>query len=266
MKLLRETCRGSRRHVLDWVELPSFQRELNAMLEPTGARISDSDSAMPTGWSNPKEARLETFGPRYMPDAAPWASLLKWWLRNPTGANTPNWDLAATCRIRERRGLVLVEAKAHSFEVSTSGKRIRSDASSRSKENHIQITNAIEQAREALAAQEPGVGISTKSSYQLSNRVAHAWWLAHHGIPVVLVYLAFLNDERMADQGLPIKDDQDWRRWFWSHARESLPESFGERWLSCGPASLFLALRARDMPVGYGEATTETRISKHNAY
>lgn len=243
MKLLRETCRGSRRHVLDWVELPSFQRELNAMLEPTGARISDSDSIMPTGWSNPKEARLETFGPRNMPDAAPWASLLKWWLRNPTGANTPNWDLAATC-----------------------GKRIRSDASSRSKENHIQITNAIEQAREALAAQEPGVGISTKSSYQLSNRVAHAWWFAHHGIPVVLVYLAFLNDERMADQGLPIKDDQDWRRWFWSHARESLPESFGERWVSCGPASLFLALRTRDMPVGYGDATTETRISYHDGY
>ena len=38
--------------------------------------------------------------------------LRDWWLAVERGANTPNWDLASTCRVEGKRGLLLVEAKA----------------------------------------------------------------------------------------------------------------------------------------------------------
>lgn len=36
-----------------------------------------------------------------------------WWLEVVPRANTPNWDIASTCRINGKRGVLLVEAKAH---------------------------------------------------------------------------------------------------------------------------------------------------------
>lgn len=252
MQLKREETRGSRRHVLDWLESPRFLEELNGCLRGTGAVVRPDDRWMPAGWNAPEEARLERFGPEHLPEAGDWGALLRWWLKYPTRANTPNWDLASTCRVGSRRGLLLVEAKAHSFEMSMSGKTLSQKATDRSRANDTRIREAIQQASAALAGAVPGVALSASREYQLANRVAHAWWLATQGIPTVLIYLAFLNDTRMRDLGEPLKDEEDWRGWFGVHSRGILPSDFAERWIDCGSAGMYLALRVRDMPIGYG--------------
>ena len=39
--------RGSRKHVLDWVQSPQFRTELNEMLKPTGAVTNATDRWIP---------------------------------------------------------------------------------------------------------------------------------------------------------------------------------------------------------------------------
>jgi hypothetical protein len=253
MILARHATRGSRRHLLDWVEAPTFINEINDLVAPAGARIDRSDAWGPNGWHDAREPRLETFGPRHLPEALDWSQLLRWWLVHSARANTPNWDLAATCTVEGRRGLVLVEAKAHSFELGMSGKTLRTDASERSRDNHERIRDAIAEAGQALTASVPGVHISASRTYQLANRIAHAWWLAKHGIPTVLVYLAFLNDERMVDIGEPIRSQEDWSRWFEIHARGVVPAEFADRWIDCGEAGMYFTLASLSMPRGYDD-------------
>ncbi len=56
--------RGSRKHILDWVEHESFLTEFRALLEPTGAQPR-AGTWLPRGYRSPDEARLETYGPRF---------------------------------------------------------------------------------------------------------------------------------------------------------------------------------------------------------
>ena len=102
-------------------------------------------------------------------------------------------DIASACEIEGKSGLLLVEAKAHENELSYSGKS-SPGVSVNSQGNHQQIGQAIAEANAGLelAAGNPW-GISRDSHYQLSNRFAWAWKLASLGVPVVLVYLGFLN-------------------------------------------------------------------------
>ena len=73
--------------------------------------------------------------------------LKTWWLAVPGGgkwARTPNWDIAATCKIRGEPGLLLVEAKAHEKELSAAGKS--RPASPNGRKNHDRIGLAIAEA------------------------------------------------------------------------------------------------------------------------
>jgi hypothetical protein len=70
--------------------------------------------------------------------------------------------------------------------------------------NHDKIGSAIRQANTNLNLISPGWNLSGDLHYQLSNRFAWSWKLASLGIPVVLVYLGFLNANDMSDQGHPI--------------------------------------------------------------
>lgn len=154
------------------------------------------------GYAQPKEAKLHANYSAFLPqDLKPM--LLNWWLAHTRGANVPNWDLAATCSIGGRRGLVLLEAKAHENELSPAGKVLRPDAPANSRENHERIDQAIEEARQALDRLVPGVRISRDSHYQLSNRVAYAWKLASLGIPNVLIYLGLIGDTGIPERLLP---------------------------------------------------------------
>ncbi len=240
----RESERGSRRHLLDWVESPRFVPRLNRLLSDTGAAVTDADVWRPTGWRDPAEAKLHEWGPEVLGDAVAWDELASWWLAHLKGANVPNWDLAATCGIDGGKGLVLVEAKAHDRELKNAGKGAPDPGSEKSAENHERIGRAIDQAREALRGEVPSIAISRDRHYQLSNRVAHAWWLASRGLSVVLVYLGFLNADDVADLGEPFDSDEHWRQVFRAHAAAVFPEGAMERWIPCGRGRFMVAVRS----------------------
>lgn len=250
--------RGSRRHVLDWVSSPGFPERLTALLEPTGALVSAGDVWMPRGWNAPDEARLETFGPRALGDAVDWSELTSWWLVHRKGANTPNWDLAATCSFGDRKGLVLVEAKAHERELHSDGKRLSTKASERSRQNHERIREAIAEASAGLDAVIPGISLSVDRCYQLANRVAFAWKLATLGVPVVLVYLGFLRAPNVGDLGTSFEDHAHWERCFLEHARGVLPRELLERRIELETGSMSLILRTLEAPAGDAAAGRPT--------
>jgi hypothetical protein len=196
--------RGSRKHVLDWLDSGSFVPTMNELLEPTGVTISDGER-WPKGHEDSKEARIgKACGE--LCDEALNDKIRKWWLAVPRGANVPNWDLACKATFPDgREGLVLVEAKAHEREFLNGW---RGKANGR-KENDVQIYRAIAEAREGLAA-FGDVRISRDSWYQLSNRVAFAWKLASEGVPTVLIYLGFTGDGGIRKAEVPLEDNAHW--------------------------------------------------------
>ena len=140
--------------------------------------------------------------------------LTDWWLAVQRGSmTTPCWDIASTCTVRGEPGLLLVEAKAHAGELDLKGKRLHRTASSNSQENHKQIGWAIVEASDGLAsATGKPWGLSRDHRSQLSNRFAWSWKLASLGIPVVLLYLGFLNAQDMADDGPLFRSEAEWTR------------------------------------------------------
>ena len=150
-------------------------------------------------------------------------SVTKWWLEVIPRANTPNWDIASTCRINGEKGMLLVEAKAHDRELSSSGKRPPTTANGI--KNHEKIGKAIKQASDDLNRISVGWKLSRDSHYQLCNRFAWSWKLAKLGIPVILVYLGFLHADEMADQGKPFVDHLAWLSAVSENARGFVPDS-----------------------------------------
>ncbi|MCT4587761.1 MAG: hypothetical protein N4A71_08065 [Carboxylicivirga sp.] len=185
--------KGSQRCVLDWLSSDTFLSSLNELLKATDATIKLSDSWLPVDYDNPQEGELKDFLKPHFGDEI-GEGIKKWWLSIAhANARTPNWDLLSTATIEGSKGLILVEAKAHAAELDgeSKGKPLRKDASENSIANHTQIGNAINEAKLSIS-NHTQVNISRDKFYQLSNRVAHAWWLANQGIPVVLLYLDFL--------------------------------------------------------------------------
>jgi hypothetical protein len=237
--------RGSRKHVLDWTGQPGFIEELLEMVNTSGCGASSATRWQPMGHAAPMEARLERFGPGAIPGHPAWPALRDWWLKHKRGANTPNWDIAVQCEIEGKPGLILVEAKANVPELSAFGKRPDPDPSPRSTENHDHIGDAIKEARAALTAHAPGIGIGRDQHYQLSNRLAFGWKLASLGIPTVLLYLGFTGDEGIRDAGQPFEHDRHWRDVFTAHLNDVCPSSILDRPLEIGLAKLWVLERSR---------------------
>ena len=169
-----------------------------------------------------------------------------WWLKHRTGrANTPNWDLVVSCQIAGQPGLILVEAKANKNEMHTSGKPIKGNASENSKANHEQIAKAIINARQGFKGSGWPLELSRDCCYQLSNRLAFTWKLATLGIPVVLIYLGFLEDEGISDAGRPFTSHQDWLDYFAECSRDVLIDGFCEEEVLLGGIPVWLLLRSR---------------------
>jgi hypothetical protein len=236
--------RGSRKHILDWTSLPEFPIELLRLVQPVRAVLTAESVWMPRGRSAPEEARLETFGPRGIPQHPSWDRLRQWWLKHTRGANTPNWDLAVRCDIDGRPSLILVEAKANVPEMSDAKKPLPPDASVQSVENHEQIAAAIREACEALRAIDPHVAITCESHYQLANRVAFTWKLASLGIPTVLVYLGFTGDSGIRDAGEPFADAAAWQHAFANYCAGVVPPEMFERPLAIGDTRAWLLVRS----------------------
>lgn len=239
--------RGSRKHVLDWTSTHDFLSSLEELVRPVEIKIGKDSRYMPSGPSSPKEARLETFGPKVYPEMKIWPKLRSRWLDHPAGANTPNWDVAVSCQIKGKPGFILIEAKANVPEFSRAGKRLDGKASERSRRNHERISAAINEASTALGGPELNVRLSRDRSYQLSNRIAFSWRLASWGIPVILVYLGFIGDRNIVDVGQPFRDDEDWLRVFNDHLAEIAPRGWVNSQIETGAAPFWIL--ARSLPV-----------------
>ena len=255
----RPRFRGSRKHVLDWVESPQFAVELREMLQPVPVSLRDPIVSVPAGHRDPAEAQL------YDP-ALPFgvlrpvqAQLREWWLEYPDGAKTPNWDLVVACEIEGTPGLILVEAKANVAELKLDGKSEPNSLESRSGRNHLRIRSAIAQARSGLEDAGVPMQIAVGTHYQLANRIAFTWKLATLGIPTVLVYLGFTGDSGISDVGLPLGGHRHWQEVLLEHAAPVVPEQFWGRRINVGNTSMWPLIRS--LPVREVSASMPPRVS-----
>ena len=141
--------------------------------------ISPSDTWMPHGkpvriggsWDPSPAREVELDKPNDLVCREVQLQLRKWWLTAPgrgRAARTPNWDIATTCRIMNKPGILLVEAKAHSDELEAGGKPLSANASPNSIRNHERIGLAIDEAATGLQrATGKRWNISRDHHYQL---------------------------------------------------------------------------------------------------
>jgi hypothetical protein len=150
-------------------------------------------------------------------------------------------------------GLLLVEAKAHEAELvkEAAGRRLAADDSLGRKASHVTIGAAIDSARIGLeAVTRLKWQISRDSHYQMSNRFAWSWKVAVLGIPVVLVYLGFLNANDMSKPGeVPFANASAWKTIVSSHnAPLFSAEVWDRRWTVNGLPFIPL-IRSLELPL-----------------
>lgn len=189
---------------------------------------------MPQGFGDLREAQLGTAVQLLKPEDC--SKIASWWLAFPSPrANTPNWDIASTCSIDGKRGLLLIEAKAHHNELLSEahGKQLRQPSSPNSLRNHEHIAERIQDACKALRANTKlHWSLSRDRHYQLSNRFASAAKLLSMGYPVILVYLGFLRAEEMRDRGKPFETSGEWEELVRSQSKTVVPrEVWQQKWI-----------------------------------
>jgi len=217
---------------------------LTSLVAPFAAIDATRHTWMPAGLHAFEEAKLGE-SPGFLTDDQR-EMVTAWWLAVREQANTPNWDVAATATVDGREGLVLVEAKAHTRELKADGK------TPGRAENDARIAGAVAEANAALNRLTPGWNLSATCHYQLANRFAWAWKLASVGIPVVLVYLGFLNGSEMFDQGRPFADDEHWRRIVHEHGDRVVPASAWEHPLDVDGTPMIPVIRSAQVSLAKG--------------
>ena len=171
------------------------------------------------------------------PDCFPRRFAISWmiggWLVVKSGKR-PQWDIASTCNIPSTcnihgtKGLLLVEAKAHTKELDDElkGKNLQGNAFANSRRNHIRIGAAFKEANVSLMDQtQPVWSLQRDRCYQMSNRFAWSWRLTELGYSVILVYLGFVNAEEMrrGRNQEPFADHSRWKSCVESHSRPLFP-------------------------------------------
>jgi hypothetical protein len=204
---------------------------LTTLIEPYG-EVSPRDNWMPCGFEDTGEAQLQK-AERLIRSNDDRKTLGDWWLAEPRPtASTPTWDIASTCSLGGRPGLLLVEAKAHSAELlkEMCGKRVNAQSSDA---NHNRISSAISDANCGLrAATGLQWNLSSDRCYQMSNRFAWAWKLCTLGYSVALVYLGFLEADEMVGS---FQDEQQWQELVKTHGAALVPsEAWGKTFDICG--------------------------------
>lgn len=217
-------------------------KRLSALAAPFATVDATQHRWLPRGLDNPREAKLGKSPELLSMDHR--STLTDWWLAVPRGANTPNWDLASTATVDKREGIILVEAKAHAAELKPEGKILRSSASDNSRMNHNRIAKRIKEANDALNSVRPGWNITVEKHYQLANRFAWSWKIASLGIPVVLVYLGFLEAEEMTDVGAPFADADAWKRMVLIHSSGIVPHTVWTKPLQIASTPLHACIRS----------------------
>ena len=163
---------------------------LNALAAPWGS-VSANDHWMPEGFGRTAEAQLHD-ATMLLP-LHDCEVLGEWWLAEASDdSKTPNWDIASICTIGGSRGLLLVEAKAHSQELKVN------EQVTGSRSNRERIAKCIDEANSGLGVwTELDWTLSHEHRYQMANRFAWSWKLTELGYPIILVYLGFLMAEEM---------------------------------------------------------------------
>lgn len=241
--------RGSSFHLLQLTrrERSEFSEILNRLINLPDVCVNKTDWWRPDVIHDPSEARTETI-PDTVLSSAHKSAIRTWWLKHPQGANTPNWDFISSVTVKGKKGLLLIEAKAHKKEASCDGKLLKGNASERSKENHEHIRNAVEEANRYLKKMHPDFSIACDTHYQLANRIAYAWKFARLGIPVILMYLGFLRDTKMRDVGEPFDNDRDWQEFMSKYLKGVFPLELLEKEIDCGLNSFRFLIRSTEIP------------------
>jgi hypothetical protein len=246
--------RGSkpRCHVLTHGSRDDVAKRLNLLMEPWGHVSPDTDHWMPEGFVAVDEAQLGT-STLLIPSEKQRQDLLDWWLAVPENANTPNWDVASTCIINGKPGLLLVEAKAHDAELRNEekGKELKPPVSINSRRNHMRIGACMQDANLALAGETHlPWALSRDWNYQMSNRFAWAWKLTSLGIPIVLVYLGFLLAEEMrTNKQTPFATPKEWEQHVRSHSEPLFPaEIWNQKWTLHGQCFIPI-IKTLDLPI-----------------
>jgi hypothetical protein len=204
---------------------------LTALIEDWGT-VDANAVCMPDGFADKSEAQLHS-AKELLPDGRMRAALTCWWLAVPSPkATMPNWDIACTCRVGDKPGLLLIEAKAHhgELEEAEAGKALKPPVSANSMRNHVRIGACLDEANIALAAEtgQPWA-LSRDHHYQMSNRFAWAWKLTELGMPVILVYLGFLGCDDMAKDRAIIETADQWQQLVRKHSAGIAPTDIWDR-------------------------------------
>lgn len=232
-QLKEKERRGSRPRCLALLESSNLAQTLTDLIGKSSVSFEPTHERWPKGipryhngqWdvSRCKESRLAAGDGILAPDLA--TNLRQWWLAEGMRGNTPNWDIVSQCLVAGKRGIALFEAKAHSSELSDSGKGSRNDSGG-NPANHERIKDAIAEASEGLRQSTGWVwALHRDKNYQVSNRFAWAWRIATSGVPVVLVYLGFLNADEMVHNGSIFKSHADWEACVLEHCKGTIPEA-----------------------------------------
>ncbi len=172
--------------------------------------------------------------------------LRKWWLAVNGRARTPTWDIASSCKIHGESGVLLVEAKAHRNELWRQADKCHS----KRPENRERICRAIAKAAAGLQSVTGNPwNISSETHYQLANRFAWSWKIASLGMPVVLVYLGFLNADEMEKDGEVFHSAQSWEDTLKSYGEGIVDNSCWGKWLEVGGVPFLPLIQADDQPL-----------------
>ena len=231
---------GSRLRCLMLTSLPRHQvaATLSSLVSPFACVDDTRHHWKPGGLLDPEEAKLGDC--EALLTAEIREELTSWWLKSRRMANTPNWDMVSTCTVDGVEGLVLIEAKAHDAEARREGKKPGNI------ENDQQIDAAIAEASAAFNETGEGWALTRDSHYQLCNRFAWSWKIASLGIPVILVYLGFLNADEMEKVGRPFATAAAWRDHVLSHASGLVPSDAWDKRLEVGHTPMWALIRSLD--------------------
>ena len=198
---------------------------LNALAGPWGS-VSAADRWMPEGFCGIEEAQLDKAA-NLLPKQNHRDKLRRWWLAKPSDdSQTPNWDIASTCTVDGRKGLLLVEAKAHTQEL-----KLEDSVKTRGP-NRKRIAECVEEANAALAHQTGFCwALSHEHRYQMANRFAWSWKLTQLGYPVILVYLGFIRAEEMRKgrEQTPFDSHDKWECLVKAHSEPLFPSEVWDR-------------------------------------
>ncbi len=159
----------------------------------------------PKGFPNPNEIELDKVELPINVDFNYCKELNRWWLKR--SAKTPTWDIVCNAEIEGLPGLILVEAKAHRGELFSSADKLKAKEGSKNRKSIIKALDEV--------YGQYGYKLQYKEFYQMSNRIAWSIKLASIGIPVVLIYLGFINTEEMktsiTSKDTLITSSEQWR-------------------------------------------------------